>query len=162
MVTQVFLTPDGHAQERSLLDDVLPWVRARDLWIADRNFCTCKFLFGIAAANAAFVIRQHGCLKGPLLGQRRSRGRTSTGKVYEQALEVTFGAETRKRRRITVQLDQPTSDGDTEIHLLTNLPAREVKAATVADLYRRRWTIEGRFYEVTQTLDCEPNTLAYP
>src|SRR5207244_9959574 len=31
-----------------------------------------------------------------------------------------------------------------------------------AQLYRRRWTIEGLFYEVTQTLDCEPHTLAYP
>src|SRR5207244_9061253 len=38
LVTQVFLTPDGHAQERSLLDDVLHSVQAKDLWIADRNF----------------------------------------------------------------------------------------------------------------------------
>src|SRR4029078_2383661 len=30
------------------------------------------------------------------------------------------------------------------------------------DLYAKRWTIEGRFYEVTQTLNCEPNTLGYP
>jgi hypothetical protein len=162
LVTRVFLTPDGHAQERSLLDDVLPAVRGRDLWIADRNFCTCKFLFGIAAADAAFVIRQHGSLVGRLLGQRRARGRTDTGKVYEQALEITFGEQTRQVRRITVVLDKPTRDGDTELHILTNLPAREVKAATVAELYRRRWTIEGRFYEVTQTLDCEPHTLAYP
>ncbi len=29
-------------------------------------------------------------------------------------------------------------------------------------MYRKRWTIETRFYEVTQTLDCEPNTLGYP
>lgn len=40
--------------------------------------------------------------------------------------------------------------------------AREVKATKVAELYLKHWTIEGRFYEVTQTLDCEPNTLAYP
>jgi Transposase DDE domain len=162
MVTQVFLTPDGHAQERSLLDDILPCVRARDLWIADRNFCTCKFLFGIADADAAFVLRQHGQLQGELLGNRRSRGRTNTGKVYEQALAITFAEQTRQVRRITIVLDKPTCDGDTEIHLLTNLPAREVKATTVAELYLKRWTIEGRFYEVTQTLDCEPNTLAYP
>jgi IS4 transposase len=162
LVTQVFLTPDGHAQERSLLDDVLSSVQTRDLWIADRNFCTYKFLFGIAAAGAAFVIRQHGSLEGCLLGSRRARGRTNTGKVYEQALELTFGGQTRQVRRITVVLDKPTRDGDTEIHILTNLPAREVKAATVAELYLKRWTIEGRFYEVTQTLDCEPNTLAYP
>src|SRR5262249_44647998 len=50
LVTRVFLTPDGQAQERSLLEDVLSGVRARDLWIADRNFCTLKFLFGLAGA----------------------------------------------------------------------------------------------------------------
>src|SRR5208282_4851078 len=86
LVTQVFLTPDGHAQERSLFDEVLPSVRAKDLWIADRNFCTLKLLYGIADAKAAFVMRQHGCLVGQLLGKRRPRGRTSTGKVYEQKL----------------------------------------------------------------------------
>ena len=32
----------------------------------------------------------------------------------------------------------------------------------MAELYRKRWTIEGRFYEVTQTLNCEPQTLGYP
>lgn len=161
LVTQVFLTPDGHAQERSLLDEVLPHVRRQDLWIADRNFCTLKVLFGIAAAGAAFVIRQHGTVVGRLLGQRRRRGRTATGKVFEQKLELRWGEQKRVVRRVTIELDQPTSDGDTEIHVLTNLPAR-VRAGRVADLYRRRWTIEGRFYEVTQTLDCEPNTLGYP
>jgi Transposase DDE domain len=161
LVTQVFLTPDGHAQERSLLDEVLPSVQAKDLWIADRNFCTLKFLFGIAEAKAAFAIRQHGALVGRLLGKRRPRGRTDTGKLYEQKLELQWGERKLVVRRITVVLDQPTRDGDTEIHVLSNLPQR-VTAAKVAELYRQRWTIEGRFYEVTQTLDCEPNTLGYP
>jgi Transposase DDE domain len=161
LVTQVFLTPDGHDQERSLLDAVLLSVQAKDLWIADRNFCTLKFLFGIADAKAAFAIRQHGNLPNRLLGKRRPRGRTATGKVYEQKLELPWGERKLVVRRITVVLDEPTSDGDTEIHVLTNLPQR-VTAAKVAELYRQRWTIEGRFYEVTQTLDCEPNTLGYP
>lgn len=161
LVTEVFLTPDGHAQERSLLDEVLVSVRAKDLWIADRNFCTLKFLFGIAGAKAAFVIRQHGTLTGRLLGKRRPRGRTDTGKLYEQKLELQWGEQKLAVRRITVVLDEPTRDGDTEIHILTNLSQR-VTAAKVAELYRQRWTIEGRFYEVTQTLDCEPNTLGYP
>jgi hypothetical protein len=162
LVTQVFLTPDGHAQERSLLSDVLPSVRAKDLWIADRNFCTLAFLYGIAAAGATFVIRQHGTLKGRLLGKRRSRGRSSTGRVYEQELELTHDGQTLRVRRVTVVLNTPTRDGDTELHLLTNLPERKATAALVAELYRKRWTIENRFYEVTQTLDCEPNTLGYP
>ncbi len=38
LATEVFLTPDGHAQERTLLDEVLATVQERDVWIADRNF----------------------------------------------------------------------------------------------------------------------------
>lgn len=162
LVTRVFLTPDGHAQERSLLADVLPAVRGGDLWIADRNFCTLDFLHGIAAARAAFVIRQHGQLEGHLLGRRRPRGRTDTGKVYEQELAVAQAGQTLRVRRITLVLDKPTRDGDTEIHVLTNLPPGAASAGKVMELYRQRWTIEGRFYEVAQTLNCEPNTLGYP
>lgn len=33
---------------------------------------------------------------------------------------------------------------------------------TVADLYRRRWTVETMFQELTQHLGCEVNTLGYP
>ena len=39
MATEVFPCEDGHAQERSLLCEVLPRLVARDLLIADRNFC---------------------------------------------------------------------------------------------------------------------------
>ncbi len=62
LAVDVFPCEDGHAQERSLLVDVLPSVEAKDVWIADRNFCTIKFLFGIVAQEANFVIRQHQCL----------------------------------------------------------------------------------------------------
>jgi hypothetical protein len=162
LVDQVFLTPDGHAQERSLLGEVIEQLRAHELWIADRNYCTLEFLFAIADARAAFAIRQHGSLTGRLLGLRRPEGRTATGELYEQEVELEFQGRTRTVRRVTVALDEPTRDGDTEIHILTNLPAPEADATAVAELYRKRWTIEGRFYQVTQTLDCEPNTLGYP
>jgi hypothetical protein len=162
LVSDVIMTPDGHAQERSLLDDVLIKVQAKDLWIADRNFCTLKFMFGINTRHAAFVIRQHGQVEGRLLGKRYARGRTDTGRVFEQSIELEYAGETLQCRRITLLLDQPTQDGDTEIHILTNLPEEAANARMVADLYRKRWTIEGRFYEVTQTMNCEPNTLGYP
>jgi hypothetical protein len=162
LVTHVCLTPDGHAQERSLSDDILALVERRDLWIADRNFCTLKLLFGIDARGAVFAFRQHGCLPTRLLGKRRYKGRSETGQVYEQAMELEFQDQTLRVRRVTVVLDQPTTDGDTEIHVLTNLSDKKVDAVAVAELYRKRWTIEGRFYEVTQTLNCEPNTLGYP
>ena len=161
LASDAFLTPDGHAQERSLLDEVLQTVRAKDLWIADRNFCTLKFLFEIAAKEAFFLLRQHGTLQGRLKGRRTFRGESSTGKVYEQALELTHAGKTRTVRRITIELVKPTRDGDMVLHLLTNLP-EEVLAVDCAELYRKRWSIETLFYEVTQTLQCEIKTLCYP
>jgi hypothetical protein len=161
LATDVFLTPDGHAQERSLLDEVLEVVRERDVWIADRNFCTLKFLFEIAKKLGFFIIRQHGTLKGELRGRRIFKGDGPTGKIYEQTVEFTYEGKTCKLRRITIELIQATRDGDMTLHLLTNLPAK-VSALKVADLYRKRWTIETLFLEVTTTLTCEIHTLCYP
>ena len=48
------------------------------------------------------------------------------------------------------QLDEPTSDGDEEIFLLTNLPKEAADACRIAFLYRKRWTIEGAFQELAQ------------
>lgn len=162
VVSHVVLTPDGHAQERSLFDEVLTLARPKDLWIADRNFATLGFFAGLIAAGAAFVVRQPGTLKGESSGERRPVGRSETGAVYEQ--DVAFGRHDRalRLRRVIVVLDKPTRDGDTEVHVLTNLPAAAADGVRVADLYRERWTIENRFYEVAQTLNCEPTTLAYP
>ena len=86
LVADVFLTPNGHARERPLLADVLAVVRRRDVWIADRNFCTLGFLRGLARADGGFVIRQHGTLKGGLTGEGPLVGRRATGTVYEQRL----------------------------------------------------------------------------
>jgi hypothetical protein len=162
LATEIVQTPDGHAQERSLLDDVLALVEPRDVWIADRNFCTFKFLFRIDAAKAYFIIRQHGNMQGKLKGKRRLVGEGPTGKIYEQEIQLTFEGETRIFRRITIELLEPTRDGEHVMHLLTNLAKNEVSGAVVATLYRRRWTIETLFAEVTETLACEINTLCYP
>jgi hypothetical protein len=161
LATDAFLTPDGHASERSLLDDVLACVKERDLWMADRNFCTLKFLFEIAKKLGFFLIRQHGTIQGTLKGPRRFIGECSTGRVFEQQIELTYQKETRTWRRISIELDKPTRDGDWVIHLLTNLP-EEVSALECAELYRKRWSIETLFYEVTQTLQCEIQALCYP
>jgi hypothetical protein len=130
--------------------------------MADRNFCTTKFLLEIAKKAAYFIIRQHGTVKGQLKGRRRFIGESSTGKVYEQEICLTLGEETRKYRRISVELKVATRDGDLVLHLLTNLPEKDASGVVVAELYRKRWTIETLFLEVTQTLACEINTLCYP
>ncbi|HMB04692.1 MAG TPA: transposase [Isosphaeraceae bacterium] len=164
LVTDVVLCEDGHAQERSLLDRVLQLVRARDLWIEDRNFCTTAFLFGIARRAAFFVVRQHAStLHWEFAGKRRACGRIDTGKVFEQPIRATNDAgEILILRRITVLLDKPTRDGETEIHLLTNVPAKDARARVIADLYRQRWTIETAFAELEATLNGEIDTLGYP
>jgi hypothetical protein len=59
LATDVILSQDGQAQERSLLDQVSEVVAAKDLGIADRNFGTTCSLFGIAQRGRSFVIRQH-------------------------------------------------------------------------------------------------------
>jgi IS4 transposase len=161
LATQVFLTPDGHAQERSLLDDVLATVQARDVWIADRNFCTMKFMFEIAKKLGYFIIRQHGTVKGKLCGRRVFKGDSATGKVYEQPIKFEYEGKSYRLRRVTVELLQPTRDGDMSLHLLTNL-LEPILALEIAEMYRKRWTIETLFLEVTTTLKCEIKTLCYP
>ena len=42
------------------------------------------------------------------------------------------------------------------------MPAKDADAVTVAELYRRRWTIETAFQELEATLNGEINTLGYP
>jgi len=164
LATDVILCEDGHAQERSRLDQVLETIAAKDLWIADRNFCTTDFLFGIARRGGSFLIRQHSStLYCTLLGKRKARGRGATGAVFEQTLRATNpGGEVLLLRRVTVILDKPTRDGDTEIHLLTNLPVRAANAQRIAEIYRRRWTIETAFQEMEKTLKGEIKELGYP
>jgi Transposase DDE domain len=161
LATDVIPCEDGHAQERSLLGAVLPIVQAGDLWLADRNFCTLKFLREIAKRLGFFLIRQHGQLQGKLRGKREFRGRCATGKVYEQKVAFADEEGTWTVRRITVELDQPTRDGDYVIHLLSNVPGK-VHAVKLAEVYRKRWTIETMFLELTETLTCEIHTLGYP
>src|SRR5512143_3226733 len=164
LAIDAILCEDGHAQERSLWDPVLETGAAKDLWIADRNFCTTDFLFGIAGRGGFFVIRQHAAtLYYTLVGKRKARGRIETGAVFEQTLRATNTAgEVLFLRRVSVILDQPTRDGDTEVHLLTNLPVRDARAEVIANLYRRRWAIETAFQELEATLAGEITTLGYP
>jgi IS4 transposase len=164
LVTDLFPCEDGHAQERSLLPDVLKTVEAGDLWVEDRNFCTTGFLFGIHEKNAAFLVRQHAnALRWELVGERRELGRSERGKVYEQAVRLRNeqGREILVRR-ITIELDQPTRDGETELHLLTNLPSDAADGLLLARLYLMRWMIETAFAELTVPLACEIKSLGSP
>jgi len=164
LITDVFLSEDGHAQERRLIDQVLHHVEADQLWLADRNFCTLSLLFGMARRGATFVVRQHGQLHGESTSKAKRTGTTRSGPVYEQTMRVQApeDGEIMPIRRITVELKVPTRDGDTELHILSNVPSGRASAAQLARLYAKRWRIETAFYEITTTLSCEIKTLGYP
>ena len=164
LLSDAFPCEDGHAQERSLLPQVLPTVQPGDLWIADRNFCTTGFLSAIAARGAAFLIRQHAqTLTYAFLGDRRKIGPCPTGMIYEETLRLIItDGKYLDLRRITIKLKKPTRDGETEIHLLTNLPKKAANAHRVAELYLHRWTVEKAFHELAQALHGEIETLGYP
>jgi IS4 transposase len=163
MVVDVFPCEDGHAQERSILPQVLETIEKGELWIDDRNFCTRPFLFGIASRDAFFLVRHHATnVPWQPLGKRYKIGRTETGMVYQQHVEVRDASgNSLVLRRITIKLDHPTRDGDTEIHLLTNLPDK-IRARMLADAYRNRWRIETAFGELATTLNSEISSLGYP
>ncbi len=164
LAIDVFPCEDGHSQERSLLWQVLLTVCAGDLWIADRNFCTLGFLFGIAKLKARFLIRHHASMPLDKIGRSKLVGDSETGRVFEQAGKITDPetGRTMTIRCVTVKLKTSTRDGESEIVILTNLPKKDADAMKVAALYRKRWTVETMFQEMTENLTCEIKTLGYP
>jgi IS4 transposase len=162
LIEEVFPCEDGHAQERSLLKEVVTRLQARDLLIADRNFCTRSFLLAILARGGFFAIREHKKLAWETAGKLYGRGRIEGARVHEQRVRIRNDQdEAVFLRRVVLNLDEPTRDGDTQLAVLTNLPAK-TGAAAVGRLYRRRWTIETAFQELACALQSEIDTLSYP
>jgi Transposase DDE domain len=163
LATHMVPCEDAHAQERSMTKEVLALVEAGDCWVADRNFCTFALLSGIATRQAFFAIRHHAKLRIISSGTLRRRGRTETGEVFEQKITLEGKDGTRlEARRVVLRLDAPTRDEETELAIVTNVPASDASAVAIAALYRKRWTLETMFFELTQMLDGELNTMGYP
>src|SRR5580704_14071357 len=171
LVVDVFPCEDGHAQERALLGPVLETVRAGELWIEDRNFCTVGWLRGVVVQRKAHVlVREHQGLPWTAVDELRYVGRVETGEVWEQTVILTpeQGTVTKEDgtvlqlRRIVIKLDQPTRDGEMELAVLTDLTAEQADALTLARLYLKRWQIETVFQVLTETLQCEHPQLGYP
>jgi IS4 transposase len=163
LATHMIPCEDGHAQERSLSPQILDLVNANDVWLADRNFCTSKLLSGIAERQAFYVIRHHANMKLASAGTLRRCGRTETGEIWEQSVTLmTPDGDVMKARRVVLRLEKPTRDGDSEMAILTNLPKLVAEAVAVADLYRKRWTLETMFQSLTLMLQGEVAALGYP
>jgi hypothetical protein len=92
LITDVFLSEDGHAQERSLLAQVLQRVEVDQLWIEDRNFCPLGLMFGMDRRSAAFVVESM-----EMLG--------IIGKLRENGLHHARTAQTRRSPAMRVKPD---------------------------------------------------------
>lgn len=163
MPVDVIPCEDGHAQERALFGKLVKRSNPMELWIADRNFCTRKFIMDLDKRDTIFVIRQHRQLPFMETGPEQKSGTIETGTVFEQPIKVTdeSGSELHLRR-IRVQLIGETRDGDKDIYIITSLPKRDADATTIARLYRSRWKIETAFQELEKYYNSEINTLGYP
>jgi hypothetical protein len=162
LVTDVFPCADGHAQERSLFGAVLNTIKAADLWIADRNFCTRAFLSEINTLGGFFVIREHRGLPFEVLSPFRSCGRTPTGPIAQQRVcVVDEQGKAHVFRRLRIKLDKATRDGSKLLYILTNLPP-QTTAKRVSQLYRKRWKLETAFQHLEAYFNSEINTLGYP
>jgi hypothetical protein len=165
LVVDVIPCEDAYTQERALIDQVLPGVEAGDVWIGDRNLCTTRLIFGVKARGGSFLVRQHqSTLRWEEVTPWCGRGRVGTGSVHEQMIRAHDPATgaTMELRRIRLDLDQPTREGETVIYLLTNVPRGRAGARRLCEAYRRRWTLENVFQTLTESLNCEINTLGYP
>lgn len=147
LAIDVFACGDGHAQERSLLRRVVETVEKKDLWIADRNFCTAGFLRAIDRRGGCFVIRHHRGLVYETCGPWKELGKSETGHVMERTVKfVDDEGQWFVWRLVRVYLREETRDGDDELLLLTNLPEPKADARMVAQLYRHRWLLETAFF----------------
>jgi hypothetical protein len=161
LILDLILEENAHSQERALFDRVA--VEPGQLWIMDRNFCVRSLLFRIERAEAFFLVRWHrSTLPFRATSRLRKRGRCAAGRIFEQTIAVEDSdGVAHPLRRIVLKLDEPTRDGETEIVLVTNLPA-EVTAAAGCDAYAGRWRIEGHYQALTDLLHCEVPSLGYP
>ena len=163
VVTQLIMCEDGHAQERSLSNEILEQVQPGQAWIADRNFCTAKILCGIVNRGGEFLIREHRNI--PIMEESSmdviasdGNGHLKEGSVslsYENSQPIIF-------RRIWLTLPKASRDGDREIVVLTTIPREKASAHEIMEAYRKRWTIESMFANLTVSLCCEVRALGHP
>ena len=163
VTTDVFPCEDGHAQERSLFCKVLLTIEENDVLIADRNFCVRSFLMGIHEKQGYFIIREHSNLNPEEAGPETQVGNTDVGTVHEQWVTLSDSEGRKvKFRRIRIELNKATRNGEKSLNIVTNLPKAVANATLVCDLYRKRWNIETMFQELESHLHSEINTLGYP
>lgn len=159
LVVDIQPCEDAHASERVSVLPLLARASAGQLWMADRLYCTLPVLQACEDTGASFIVRQPS--KHPRLMREsdwQESGSVDSGTVREQLIEVKGG---RRWRRIELSLQTANDSGDLVMWFWSNLPDT-VSACQIADLYRRRWSIEGMFQRLEAVLDSEIKSLGSP
>lgn len=173
MISELIGCEDAHANERTMLGEVVQRLGNRDLVMGDRNFCTQEFLDSIHHLGAKYLIRRHGTMPYEAIGRRRRVGKCSTGIVFEQEVMISWDGRRHLARAVTIVRSTPLRSSRSrrrqkpestqyDLTLLTNLSASQLSGVRAAELYKKRWTIEEAFRKLTEELRCEVNSLGYP
>ena len=150
VVVDLLPSEDAYQHERVTAQALFEPSQTDQLWIADRNFCATTTLAGWEASGSGFLVREHAC--HPRLSEEgpwQACGRIDSGEVHEQRIATACGKH--QWRRIALHLDAATGSAETTIRLWSNLP-QTVPATQLAQLYRKRWRIEGMFQRLESVL----------
>lgn len=159
LVVDIQPCEDAYASERVSVLPLLARASAGQLWMADRLYCTLPVLQACEETGASFIVRQPS--KHPRVMQEsdwQESGSVDSGTVREQIIEVKGGS---RWRRVELSLQTANESGDLVMWFWSNLPDT-VSARQIADLYRRRWSIEGMFQRLEAVLDSEIKSLGSP
>jgi len=166
LVCDIVSCEDAYQSERVAAAELIEQAQPGQAWIGDRNFCTHTLLSGLEARGACFIVREHAAHpKLQACGPWSKAVSIQTGRVREQSIALALSTPEQVSsptwRRIEIELEAATESGETTIALWSNLPA-QIEAATVAQLYRKRWRIEGMFGRLESVLHSEIKTLGHP
>ena len=123
---------NAHRCERKNLTPLFESFQKGALYLLDRNFSDGETIQQFRKRRALFIIRQHGACPSwrEIPGEKRTRCNCSSsvgGKVFEQKIEVALPDGTWiKLRRITIELKNPTRDGDRTLHFLTSFRGHDI------------------------------------
>ena len=160
VVVDLLPSEDAYQHERVTAQALFEPSQTDQLWIADRNFCATTTLAGWEASGSGFLVREHAC--HPRLSEEgpwQACGRIDSGEVHEQRIATACGKH--QWRRIALHLDAATGSAETTIRLWSNLP-QTVPATQLAQLYRKRWRIEGMFQRLESVLHSEIRSFGQP
>ena len=161
---RVVVDEDAYANERTLADRILMEVEPGEIYVADRGFSTSRIMAELIDHQAFFVIREHRqALVYEEQATPQASGRCSSGATSEGSVRLydRFSDRSWTLRRIVLEFDEPTCEGETELRLLTNLPKNKA-ASRIAELYRDRWTVERHFHLIKRELKGQMPSLGEP